>query len=121
MLLLYFPWEHAKEFLYALGHALIVAGLLSITVDLYLKKRTLREVAGDVSKFLVGYSLPPEVRDRIQDLMHETLIRRNSNLRIELVPLDNSEDKQVKLKIELSDEVENISFEAAALQGRGLI
>ena len=40
-------------------------GLLAFTVDLYLKTRLLKEVAGDVSKFLVGYSLPAEVRERI--------------------------------------------------------
>lgn len=108
VLLLYFPPKHATEFWYALAHALLVAGLLAVTVDIYLKKRTLKEVANDVSKFLVGYSLPAEVRDSIQDLMHETLIRRNSLLRIELVPLNNNE-KEVKLKIEVFDEVENIS------------
>lgn len=108
ILLLYYPPRFATEFWYALAHALLVAGLLALTVDIYLKKRTLKEVANDVSKFLVGYSLPAEVRDSIQDLMHETLIRRNSLLRIELVPLDN-EAKEVKLKIEVSDEVENIS------------
>jgi hypothetical protein len=108
--LVYRPPATATDFARALGHALIIAGLLAFTVDLYLKARLLKEVAGDVSKFLVGYSLPVEVRDRIQDLMHERLIRRDFLLRIRLSRA-GSPDGFVKRRIEASDEAENISNE----------
>jgi hypothetical protein len=62
--LLYHPILWARSFFEALADALIIAGLLAVTVDLYLKTRLLKEVAGDVSKFFVGYSLPAEVRDQ---------------------------------------------------------
>lgn len=107
---MYRPISAAPEFSRALAHALLIAGLLSFTVDLYLKARLLKEVASDVSKFLVGYSLPDEVRDRIQGLMHEKLVRRNFQIRIRLVR-ESEADRTVRLHIEISDEPENISNE----------
>jgi hypothetical protein len=55
---------HGREFIAAIGHALVIAGVLAATVDRFVKERFLREVSWDVAKYLIGYNLPPEVHYR---------------------------------------------------------
>ena len=37
-----------------IGHALIISGLLGLTVDGYVKKHLLREASQDIAKYLTG-------------------------------------------------------------------
>jgi len=97
------------EFTRATGHALIISGILAVTVDYYLKGRVLREVTSDVSKYLVGYRLPTEVQGRIGELMHIKWIRRRFELRLAFNELEGGQ--KTKLDIQIGEEVQNITSE----------
>src|SRR6266478_887173 len=66
-----------QELAKGLGEALFIAGFLAMTVDQYVKKKMVREASFDVSKYLIGYELPPEAQDRIMELMGCKIIREN--------------------------------------------
>ena len=61
----------------SVGDALLVAALLAVTVDRYIKSDLIREASKDVHKYLVGYHLPEELKERIQEMMCEPIIRRD--------------------------------------------
>jgi hypothetical protein len=96
------------SFAESLGHAFIVAAILSLTVDYYLKNRVLREVSADVSKYLIGYQLPLEIQDRIKALMRTQWTRRNCHVhcRVSDIP---GRASYVKLDVTIADEMENIT------------
>jgi hypothetical protein len=96
-----------NEFLKSLGHAALIAGVLAGTVDLYLKERLLKEILVDASKFLIGYELPTEIKDRIKELITTPLIRRDFSLRYQLIP--GEEKGFINCVLELSFEIDNLS------------
>jgi hypothetical protein len=104
------PPYFKTQFFESLGHALVIAGILALTVDYYLKNRVLQEVSADVSKYLIGYQLPGEVQDRIKGLLQTTWVRRNCNVRCRLTELAD-EPGHVRLEVAISDEMENITNE----------
>ncbi len=61
----------------AIGEGLIVAGVLAITVDLYLKKHLTEAVIRDVSPHLMGADLPSVLRHEIHALCATEVIRRD--------------------------------------------
>jgi hypothetical protein len=99
-----------SQFSESLGDALVIAGILALTVDYYLKNRVLREVSADVSKYLIGYQLPGEVQDRIKGLLQTAWVRRNCNVRCRLTEL-HDKPGHVRLDVTISDEMENITNE----------
>jgi hypothetical protein len=104
-----------QSFAHSLGDALIIAAILAITVDFYLKDRVLREVSADVSKYLVGYRLPGEVQDRIRSLLQTRWIKRNCRIRLRLIDL---KDGTVRIEIKASRNVENITTEDASFHDK---
>lgn len=102
-----------NEFLISLGHAALIAGVLAGTVDLYLKQRLLKEILLDASKFLIGYELPTEVKDRIRELILTPLIRRDFELRCELTELADGCYRSV---LEWSFEIDNLSHKPQTYQ-----
>ena len=48
----------------ALAHALVIAGVLGITVDRVAKDHLLKEAARDISQYLIGYRLPEQIQDQ---------------------------------------------------------
>jgi len=73
----FYGHEVTREVVRALGEALLIAAFIAATVDRYAKDRILREITKDVSKYLIGYNLPPKVQDRIKELMGTAIIRRD--------------------------------------------
>lgn len=96
------------EFSHSLADALVIAAMLAVTVDGWVKKRLVGEVTKDVSKFLVGYRLPREVQDRIRTLMQTAWVRRDFDLRIRLSQVESEE---VELDCSVSNRVQNITTE----------
>lgn len=96
------------EFSKAVGHALIVAGILSVTVDVYVKRRLVREVSHDTFKYLIGLRLPEELQDKIQEIAETKLVRHDWHFDYKLSHVKGAPDK-VKLVAELRFCVENIS------------
>jgi hypothetical protein len=95
------------EAVHSLAHALIIAGILALTVDQYVKGRVLHEVSRDVSKYLVGYRLPEEVQDRIRELMQTKWIRRKMEVRVALSR--HQDGDRIILDVRTSHEIQNIT------------
>ena len=84
-------WELRRILFAGIGEALIVAALLAVTVDQYIKSDVIREVLRDAHKYLVGYHLPDEMKERIQEMMGEPIIRRNWHISYTLTPEENGD------------------------------
>jgi hypothetical protein len=102
-------------FTHSLGDALIIAAIISLTVDVYLKQRVLQEVSSDVSKYLIGYRLPEPVQDRIRALLQTRWIRRNCSIRLRLVEIPEK-PRHVRIEMVVSKDLENITTEENSFQ-----
>jgi|SRR6266850_1670915 len=67
-----------------IGEALIIAGVLGLTVDGYIKEHLLEEASQDIAKYLYGYQLPPELQSTVKDLMCTKRVTRDFHLHYEL-------------------------------------
>lgn len=94
-----------RDLLVSVAHAFIIAGILSLTVDQFVKERLLRELTKDVSYYLIGYELPNEIRDRIHDIMGTALVRHDYQQRYRLA----ADGSQVRAEVELTWEIVNYS------------
>ena len=92
----------------AVGEALVVAAVLGLTVDLYIKQYLIRRASQDVYKYLVGYNLPNEIKARIQALMGTSLIRRNWHIAYTLTPVEGVKD-EVLIDVRYTFELENVT------------
>jgi len=90
----------------SVGEAFIVASVLGITVDRYLKGDLLQKASKDVHKYLVGYNLPDEIKQRIQELMGTVFVRTDWFINFTLTPLNADE---VLVDISYSFQLENVS------------
>jgi hypothetical protein len=72
-----------------LGDAVMIAGLIAIGVDRYVKGKLLTEVARDVLSFAAGHDLPPALKQRVSGLIRVPYYRRDFQMRLTLAPLDN--------------------------------
>jgi hypothetical protein len=115
LLLVHLPYINA-DFGHSLGHAFIIAAILAVSVDQYIKERVLREVTLDVSKYLVGYRLPEEVQDRIRELMQSRWIRRKFEVRVGFSEVAGG--KKLRGDLHISEEVQNITSEYLEYQDK---
>jgi hypothetical protein len=116
LVLIFLPIPYLDQgFAHSLGDALIIASILAISVDFYLKDRVLREVSSDVSKYLVGYRLPGEVQDRIRSLLQTRWIKRDCRIRLRLTAIP---DGRVRIEVRVSRNVENITTEEESFQDK---
>src|SRR5690349_1760992 len=70
-------YEIRRSVLLSIGESLMVASILAVTVDLYIKKGLVRTVTKNLFQYLVGYKLPEPIQNRLRDLMGTSIIRRN--------------------------------------------
>ncbi len=69
------------ESVYAeVGKALIIAAVLAVGVDSYVKSKLVADVARDISPYAVGYLLPNEVKEEIRNLLRVPLVRNNMEI-----------------------------------------
>ncbi len=69
----------------AFGDALLIAGLLTVCVDYFVKRDLAREAAQNIFHHILGFDQPPEIRDRLKAIVHETKIyRRNYRANIHI-------------------------------------
>jgi hypothetical protein len=74
-----FPSEHLVS---AIGEALIVAGVLALFVDPFLKRHLFVEASRGIFIHLLGFEHRPEVKDKLKDLIFGTkLLRSTQTLR----------------------------------------
>ncbi|MES2223207.1 MAG: hypothetical protein V4587_19835 [Acidobacteriota bacterium] len=100
-----------KEAAGALFDALFIATFLAIAVDPILKQLFFREATKDIFSFIYGYSLPPELRSFVNDvILKETVIRRQCCLKWTIQSIRDNADK-VALLLDASFSVENFTNE----------
>lgn len=69
------PW--LMDLLNKLGDAAIIAAILAVAVDGYVKQKLVSEVAREAVDFAVGYALPPQVKKHIQHILRMPFVRKN--------------------------------------------
>lgn len=94
------------EFWKAFGHALIIAAILSATVDQFVKERVVREVARDTQHYLIGYGLPDEIQNKIRELANTAIVRTGYEQHYDL---KRNGKGRLKIEVKLSYEVINYS------------
>ena len=60
--------ERTSKIIEAIGEALLIAGVLALTVDRYIKHKLAEEVAHDVARIAFGFHLPPEAEAIFKDI-----------------------------------------------------
>lgn len=61
-----------------LAIAFWIAGFLTLTVDPFIKRRARREATLDIFHHMLGYELPPIIRERLQQIVKETKLYREN-------------------------------------------
>lgn len=114
--LIYQPLPHIDhEFTKSTGHAFIIASILSLTIDLFMKKRLVREVLQNVDKVLIGYDLPSELQDKIKDIRETRIIRKDWHFHYRIIPIEGQLDK-IKVETQISGQLENLSSQPQTYQ-----
>ena len=62
------------ELLRSLSDALLVAGILTLLVDPFIKGRLYKEVSAGTFQYLLGFAQPPEIQDAMRKLAFETKV-----------------------------------------------
>lgn len=103
------------ELSYALGEALIIAGVLSIAVDRPLKARLLKEASRGIFKHMIGFDPQPEIKDELEKIVFRDskLLCKRRTIRFQIEPLDPG---QVRVSVETSVDVETPGATAATYE-----
>src|SRR5438445_8817459 len=103
-------WKYPSGyFRHSLGEAALIAALLVMLVDPFLKARLLREAAQDIFHYLLGFDQQPQIKERLERLVFDTkLFRKNFNARYKLVP----EGDSMRIEFEYDFELVNPTGEA---------
>lgn len=68
-----------------IGIALWIAGLLTLTIDPFIKRLARREAARDIFHHILGYKLPSAIRERLELIVRDTkLYREDVTKRVEM-------------------------------------
>lgn len=69
--------EHSTSAaLHSLFEAIAIAGVLTVAVDPFLKKRLVKEASLDIFHHLLGFGLPPEIQERLKEIVLNTKVYR---------------------------------------------
>jgi hypothetical protein len=68
LILLLWRQDIARDF----GIALLISGVLTVTVDPYIKGKTQRETALDIFHHMLGFKLPEKIQERLKDIVETT-------------------------------------------------
>jgi hypothetical protein len=49
----------------SLGEAILIAGILTLVVDTFLKARLIKEASKGVFHWMLGFNLPPQIQERL--------------------------------------------------------
>jgi hypothetical protein len=78
--------SYPTRFISELTIALVIAGILTATVDPIIKRKARAEATRDIFHHMLGYSLPLVIRERLQKIVEETkFYRQNSTMYMSLV------------------------------------
>jgi hypothetical protein len=83
---------------------LIVAGILVLLIDPFLKERLLREASEGIFHYLLGFDQQPEIQERLKKIVFTTtLFRKNFHVKCVLIP----ENDKMRLDMDVSFDVFN--------------
>ena len=94
-------------FIHSLGDALIIAGILSWTVDYNVKKHLIRDAVRDIDKYLLGYALPSDLQDKVREIREARIVRRHFVCEFTISPIQN--EKQIMLESIITFQAQNIT------------
>ncbi|HEY0794377.1 MAG TPA: hypothetical protein VGD64_01220 [Acidisarcina sp.] len=98
-----------KDGLGAMCDALVIAAILKLTVDPVLKRELAKDAAKDVFLYAFGYSLPPKLREFVNDLVLETkIVRRQCHLKWHIAP-KSGDPTRVEVYLDASFFIMNFS------------
>lgn len=89
-----------------LSVALIIAGILTIAVDPFVKVRIQREATRDIFHHMLGFKLPEIIRERLQEIVQGTNLYRE-NTTIHCLPTE--EGDFIRFDVEMEFEIVNPS------------
>jgi hypothetical protein len=92
---------------HAPSDALIIAGVLAVTVDRYVKLRLRDDIASDVFFAALGIHLPEELKDEILAIGNCKLVRRNMVVRYKLTP--HTDQNFICCETETEFQMENLT------------
>jgi hypothetical protein len=90
-------WKWLASTIAMLADALVVAALLGLTVDRFLKRDLIR----DVGAIFIGWALPQEVKDHIREVSRTSIVRKNVRIHYKLTENDGGVDVQVTIEAEV--------------------
>jgi len=98
----YVESRYPTRFMEELVIALVIAGILMVTVDPFIKKRARREATNDIFHHMLGFSLPPIIRERLQEIVGKTkFYRRDTVMHIVLSEDGESAVFDVEMEFEV--------------------
>lgn len=87
LIVVYWRQDVARDF----GIAILIAGVLTVTVDPYIKGKTQRDTASDIFQYMLGFKLPLKIQERLKDIVEKTeWYRTNTTIHCVLSELDES-------------------------------
>ena len=99
------------ELLRSLSDALLVAGILTLLVDPFIKGRLYKEVSAGTFQYLLGFTQPPEIQDAMRRLAFETKVYAR-DLRMNCT-ITREDERSVRLRILSSVRIENPTAQTA--------
>ena len=77
-------WEFPPGyFRYSIGEAAVIAALLMLLVDPFLKARLLKEAARDIFEYLLGFDQQPQLKERLKRSVFDTKLFRGPGQAVE--------------------------------------
>ena len=95
------------EPLRSIADALLVAGILTVVVDPFIKGHLYREVATGTFEYLLGFAQPREIQEAMRKLAFETTVYAR-NLKMNYV-IERLNQHSVRLNVETAVRIENPS------------
>jgi hypothetical protein len=95
----------------AIGEAALVAGLLALTVDIYLKRRLTQEITQDVSAYVMSRALPRELQDEVDAFCREHSVRTDLELNYTFSDIEGNENF-ILMSVLLRFQVVNLTDES---------
>jgi hypothetical protein len=96
--------HYSAPFLDDLVTALLIAGVLALAVDPFVKHRAHREATRDIFHHMLGFSLPEVIRERLQNTVEQTKLYRQNLIEHIII---TEEDDSLVFDTEVAFEVVN--------------
>jgi hypothetical protein len=102
LIAIYIEPRYPNRFVNEIVIALMIAGILTTTVDPLIKRRARREATRDIFHHMLGFNLPLIIRERLQDTVEKTkFYRRNMTQHIVMTDQGDSVVFDIETEFEM--------------------